>query len=642
MSATAAPRDFTIPDRLQNGFSGPKRRKRGSWIKWAVFFSAALVVLVAGAVAYDRYGPTASLDPYADASVATVKKGDLLITVTEDGNVESGKNIELKCEVPGSNTILEIWPDGGHAEKGDKLVQLDASTLDDTIMEQKIKEAKALASKITAQKNFTAAQIAVEEYREGTFKQEMQQYEADITVAKQNLSTAENQLVYSEKMYRNGYVTRLDVEAKQFTVEQAKLNRGVAESKKTVLEKYTKAKMLEELISKRDGAEALMNSEIAAYDLEAGKLKRYEDQVQKCTILAPQDGMVVYANDMTGGGRGGQQGPKIEQGAQVQQFQAILRLPDLKNMQVKALVHETKVDQLRPGMRSRIKIQDREFQGEIKSIANQPEPGNWFSGNIKKYATIITIDGEPKELKPGMTAEIQILVAQKHNVLTVPVQCVVERGNKFQAWVKTADGVQPRDLVLGGTNDTVIEIVDGLKEGDKVLQNPRAEIPEASENVLQDEEQVDVGKRFGESHVKPGDAGPGSAGPGGPGGNGPGGMRGPGGPQAAGAPGAPAGGPGMGGGGQPGGGRGRGGPGGGGRGPRSFKDLDKNGDGKITLDEFPEQGRQFFPMMDTNSDGAIDQAEHKAAEAARKQRWGGGAGGPGGGGPGGGGPGGGQ
>lgn len=633
MSATTAPRDFTMPGRLQNGFSGPngaKRRKRGGWIKWAIFGSAIAVLGVAGYAGYDRYVASPSLDPYADASVSVVKKGDLLITVTEDGNVESGKNIDLKCEVNGSNTLLWLVTDGAHVEKGEKLVQLDSSSLEDSIMGQKITEAKTLASKITAQKNFTAAQIAVEEYREGTFKQEMQQYEADITVAKQNLKTAENQLVYSEKMYRSGYVTRLDVEAKQYTVEQAKLNLAVAESKKNVLEKYTKAKMLEELISKRDGAEALMNSEIAAYDLEAMKLKRYEDQLEKCTILAPQEGMVVYANDMTsGGGRGGQQGPKIEQGAQVQQFQSILRLPDLKNMQVKVLVHETKVDQLRPGMRARIKIQDREFKGEIKSIANQPEPGNWFSGAVKKYATIVTIDDEPKDLKPGMTAEVQILVAQKHDVLTVPVQCVVERGNKFQAWVKTADGVQPHDLLLGGTNDKVIEIVDGLKEGEKVLQNPRAEIPDASQNVSQEEEQVDVGKRFGESRVKP-DGAPAAAGPSGPGGAGDPGAGGLG----------AGGGRGWGGGG---GGGGRGGAGGGRR-PMSFKDLDKNGDGKVTTDDFPEERRQFFGMMDTNGDGTLDQAEHKAFMEKAKQ-WGGGRGGPGGGGPGGpggGGPGGGQ
>lgn len=631
-------------NRLGNGFGGPaKRRRQGNWLKWVVSFAGILLLGSAGIVAYQRYFARSSTDAFANVLTTEVKRTDLLITVTEDGNVESSKNLEIKCEVPGPITILNIVPDGSQVKEGDVLVELDYSTLDESILTQQIVKSKAEASKITAEKNFEAAKIAVEEYREGTFMQEMQQLEADIVVARQNQSTAENQLQYSEKMHRKGFVTSLDVESKQFAVEQAKLNMAVAETKKDVLAKFTKQKMLEDLTSKRDGAEALMKAENDSFTQEARKLQRYEDQKSKCTILAKLDGMVVYAND-TSGARWGQQGPKIEQGAQVNQFQAIVRMPDLKNMQVKALVHETKVDRLRLGMRARIKIQDREFQGEIASIANQPEPTSWFSGSVKEYATIVKIDGEPEELKPGMTAEVEILVEDKKDVLTIPVQCIVEKGGKFYAWVRTADGVEPRELMLGGTNDTVFEIIDGLKEGERVLQNPRADIPAASESVSK-MEKVDITQRFGASQVKvetpaggtlPGtgpaapsggsaQAAPGQAGPS------------PGGPTAGGpAAGGPnAGGPGA----------GRGGPGGqGGQRPRpkTFAEMDQDKDGKLTKEDFPEFAQQFFQYIDTNGDGFVDREEHKAAEERRKQMqqqggWGGagGGGGPpgGGGGP---------
>jgi HlyD family secretion protein len=159
-------------------------------------------------------------------------------------------------------------------------------------------------------------------------------------------------------------------------------------------------------------------------------------------------------------------------------------------------------------MRARIKIQDREFQGEITSISNQPEASNFFTGNVKEYATLIKIDGAPEELKPGMTAEIDVLVSQKKDVLQIPVQCVVERGGKFRAYVKTPRGVELRDLVLGGTNDTVLEVVDGLKEGEQVLMSPRADMPDAGERVAEIDA-IDVNKRYGASHAKPGPAGPG-------------------------------------------------------------------------------------------------------------------------------------
>lgn len=588
----------------QNRHTARSARRNGRrWLTWTL---TALATLGAGGTLYAAYAYFYGGDDGGEAAsvmTAAVKKADLLITVTEDGNVESAENIELKCKVPGPITILEIVPDGSHVKKGELLVRLDSSSIEDSILTQEIAVAKAEAAKITAEKDFSAAKIAVAEYEHGTLRKDMRRAEADIVVAKQNLSTAENQMYYSRKMHRKGYVTPLDVQSKEFAVDQAKLDLEVAELTREVLEKYTKAKTLEELVSKRDSAEALMNSEVAAFTKESNQLKRLQNQLADCTITAPQDGMVVYANERS---NPFQQGPKIDLGAQVNQFQAILRLPDLKNMQVRALVHETKVAQLRPGMRARIKIQDREFQGEITSISNQPEAANWFQGNVKEYATLIKIDGEPEELKPGMTAEIEVLVSQKRDVLQVPVQCVVERGNQFRAYIKTHHGIEMREVMLGGTNDTVLEIVDGLKEGEPVLLNPRADVPDTTESAAA-AEAVDVGKRYGTSAAKPV---PGQAGPGGPAPLPAGGAAAP--PPAA-APGGPAGS-------QPGGPAGFKLP--------TFKELDKDGDGKLSREESPSP---WFDRIDANADGSLDPKEFKAAmDMAKKMTAAPGGGAPGG------------
>lgn len=593
----------------------PPRRNSGVWTTAAFFLIGILGLggICYGAFAYFYGGK----DGGATGGVLTtpVKKADLLITVTEDGNVESGNNVELKCKVPGPITILEIVPDGSHVQKGDLLVRLDSSSIEDSILTQEIAVAKAEAAKISAEKDFSAAKIGVEEYQQGTLRREMRQAEADIVVAKQDMATAENQLRYSQKMHRKGYVTQLDVQSKEFALEQAKLNLEVAELTKDVLEKFTSAKTLEELISKRDSAEALMNSEIAAFTKESNQLKRLQDQLRDCTITAPQDGMVVYANDRT---NPFQQGPKIDLGAQVNQFQAVVRLPDLRNMQVKALVHETKVDQLRPGMRTRIKIQDRQFQGEITSISNQPETANWFQGNVKEYATLIKIDGEPEELKPGMTAQLEILVTQKKGVLQVPVQCVVERGKGFYAYVKTDQGIEVRNLVLGGTNDTVIEAVDGLKEGEQVLLNPRADVPSSTDQVVEPDD-MDINKRFGSSQPKTEAVAPAASAPGG--------AAAPqtdaaGAPQTAAPQSGAAAGPAAG---------GRVGAAGAFKFP-TFKELDKDGDGKLSREESPSP---WFDKIDTNSDGSLDTKEFKAAmDQAKKMMAGQAAGGvPGGGAP---------
>lgn len=545
-----------------------------------------------------------------------VKRGKLLITVTEDGNLESASNVELKCEVAGGTTILWIIEDGKQVRKGDELVRLDSSTIEENVNQQRIAASKAEATKITAEKDWSAATIAVDEYLQGTFLQELQTAESNIIIAMENLRSAENIADHTRGMARKGYVTPLQLESKEFAVKRAKLDLELQETTKKVLENFTKAKTLEQLYSTRDSAQARAKSEVAAYDLEVGKLKRLEAQLKKCTIIAPQDGMVVYANDM-GNSRSGQQGVKIEEGAAVREYQTIIRLPDLSKMQVKVLVHESKIDTIRTGLRARIKIQDRELQGQVISVATQPEAGNWFSGNVKEYATYVRIDGGPKDLKPGMTAIAEILVANKKDVLSVPVQCVVQKGKQYLAWVQTPTGVEARPLVLGVTNDTYIEIKDGLKEGDLVLQSPRAEVAEAREDAAEDES-VDVKKAFGESKA---DAGAPTAEAGGkptaeataeaaPGGGGPGGRR----------PGGPGGGP------------------GGGRGPRmrTFAELDRNKDGKLTKEEMPseipEQMRDaVFDSMDEDKNGYVDKKESDAAVARMRamQPPGGGPGGPG-------------
>jgi HlyD family secretion protein len=386
-----------------------------------------------------------------------------------------------------------------------------------------------------------------------------------------------------------------------------------------VLEKFTRAKTLEDLTSKEATAEAKMRSELASLTLEESKLKRLESQVANSVILAPADGMVVYANDMGRGSRGGQQGAQVEEGAAVRERQTLVRLPDLSQMQVKVVVHESKVDLLKPGMPARIKIQDREFHGEVTSVANQPESGSWFGSNVKEYAAIVRVEGQHAGLKPGMTAEVEIEVANLKNVIAVPVIAVVERGGKYYCWVRRGGVPKPVEVVIGASNTTKIEIKDGLLEGDEVLLNPRvfeAELrPEPAAKSADgpgDDKSKELAVEAPTGPTVPGlSKGPEGKGP--PAG----------GPPGAEAPGAP-------------GEKGGGGKGAGGRGGplADWRSLDLDKDGKLSKDEAPEPMQAFFDNLDKNADGFADESEMKAAMAAmRRMQQGGGPGGPGAGGP---------
>lgn len=558
-----------------------------------ILFLLIVMVCVGGMVAWVLVGTFSSDETDVKGALTyTVEPTTMQITVADDGNVESASNVDVKCQVAGGGTILWIVEDGKRVEEGDLLVQLDTSALEDQLQQQKILHAQAQATKIQSEENFEATKIAVREFDEGTYQQQLQLAESDIQIATEALRSAENVLDFTERMVRKGFATPLQLEADRSALQQAQFNLDAARTAKRVLEDFTYEKTMKELTAARDAAEAQLTSDEASLELEATKLARLEQQITNSMIYAPQAGMVVYANDNSR--RRSSSEPTIEEGAQVREGQTIIRLPDLTNMQVKMTVHESKVDQIEPGMPARITILGQKLDGHVVSIANQPEPGSWFSANVKEYATTVAIDGQTSGLRPGMTASVVVQIEEIRDAITVPISSVVQKRGEFFCYLRTNGAPEERKVLVGRSNESYVQIIDGLKAGDVVLRNPRAVVPNARDDTpLEDRstEQLEFGERV---EVPPPQRGPGG----------------------------------------PGGGGAVDGQGGG------LMQYDADGDGKISRDEAPEWLRGNFDSADTNSDGLLDSAELRAL---RQQRGGGPGGlgrGPGGGGPGGGAPGG--
>lgn len=469
---------------------------------WLRVVTAILVVIAGLTTALwgvSQYASTRGPLANRDAKMEPVRRGNLAVILSVDGNVESAVNIDLKCEVAGGSAILWIVEDGDQVRQGDKLVELDSSVLEEKVNTQRIAFEKARAVMIQAEKDFAAAKIAVQEYLEGTYVTELLAVESQITVASENLRSAQNTLEHSERMFRKGYISALDLASQTFSVQRAQLELDSAHTAKDVLTKFTKIKMLQELESKRDSAEAAVNSEKASFALEESRLKRLEAQVAKCIITAPADGMAVYANATDHRGRSEQ--PLIEEGAAVRERQTILRLPDLAQMQVQILVHESRVEALGRALRrakdagdilpADITIQGKRLQGQLVSIANQPAPPDFRTGNIKQYPAIVAIQGATQALRPGMTAKCEIVLEKLHDVLMVPVASIIDQRDKYVCWVTTDHGYDRRPLLVGltgtagdepvpvdGLGDKV-EVKDGVSEGELVVLNPRAVVPEA-------------------------------------------------------------------------------------------------------------------------------------------------------------------
>ncbi len=187
--------------------------------------------------------------------------------------------------------------------------------------------------------------------------------------------------------------------------------------------------------------------------------------------LRAQSGMVAYYVEANRWG----QSTSIAEGVAVRERQPILSIPNLSYMQVKTAVHESVVDRVKSGLHATIRLDafpDRHYEGAVQSVAVLPDPGGWLSSDTKVYNTVVTIDEQVDQIKPGMTAVVEMHIDLLHDVLCVPVQAVIQRGEVTWCYVLVNRVPEQRPVVVGKTNDKFVEICEGLSEGDVVVLNP--------------------------------------------------------------------------------------------------------------------------------------------------------------------------
>jgi HlyD family secretion protein len=409
-----------------------------------------------------------------DLVITTVaRKGSLEITVVDKGGLESSENKDAYCNVEGQTTIIMIKPEGTPVKKGDLVCQLDSASLKDQLVNQKITTKSAEANHENAKLTREVAEIAVVEYEEGIYKQDLSTVEGEIKLAESDLSRSEDRLDWARRMFVKGYVSAATQTSEELTLKKAHFAQEQAQSKKKVLVDYTRGKTIKELRSEVEKARSDELAKKATYSLEDSKEKKLEKQIANCDILAPADGLVVYANDPSRAFGSNQ--AQIEEGATVRERQKIFSLPDITRMQVNTKVHESQTNKLARGMKARIRVDafaSEMLDGTVIDVAPLPDSTNFFSSDIKVYTTKVKIDRPLSGLKPGMTAQVEILVDRKVDVLMVPVLAILQFHGKDHVSKKIDDRYVETEVELGVSNEKYVEILKGLSVGDVVAMSP--------------------------------------------------------------------------------------------------------------------------------------------------------------------------
>jgi len=445
-----------------------------------------ILLVSLGVVAISAVGAAIWLTEPESSSEArrlfTVTRGDFVVTVTEQGTVESYRQTEINCEVRGGyggrgghSTVNWIIAPGSVVEKGAELVRLDTKVIEETVSLGKTDTDLAKAALARAEADLAKAELGVDAYTNGSYRSHKERLESQRIVARENLATSRQLLAKTESLFRRGFATKLEVEANEFTVRRAELELEVKETQLDVLERLTKEMNLETLRGELTASRERVKGRTAGLALEKSKLELAQKEFTGSTIVAPKSGLVIYPPNEKW-----RDTPAVTEGASVHNNQVLLVMPDLAAMQVKFQIHESIIHRVTAGLPARVSLTDSTIDGELSSVATVASPAGWWTGNAVKYDTFIKLP-EIDGLKPGMSAEVEVEIARYRDVLSIPTSAVLESDEGHFCWVETSRGTARREVRLGDSNDASIIVESGIEEGDRVLLDPVLSVDEARE-----------------------------------------------------------------------------------------------------------------------------------------------------------------
>jgi len=488
-----------------------RNQPRGPWRKLAIW-AIALVGLCAAAYGAWKFGPRwLGLESGGKAPLtANVYAGEMKVTVTDRGELESINSLQVTCELEGGGKLVSILPEGTRVEKGDEVAKLDTDALMKLINEQEIKwetaESKVNSSRseVALAKNKALSEIAKAELvlalasidleafadPQGKYKRDHDKAKGALELARKNLNESEDDLEFTRGLVKKGFAQLDQVRTKELTLQEKRLAVTSAEAELIILEKFTRKKDQTELASKANEAklelartkdtqstaigkaEADLKSAAKTTEIEKKQLERLQKQIDRCIVKAPSAGIVVYSSSRY------EESGRIRPGAQLFFRQPIFTLPDLSKMLVKVKVHESMIKKVQIGHPATMQIDalpNRVLNGKVLKIGTLAQSDGWRGGGVKQYETEISIDDLPADagLKPGMTAEVKILINTIPDALTVPVQAVAEYEGNSICYLVTPAGIERREVTVGDSNEQYIQILTGLEPGDPVALDAR-------------------------------------------------------------------------------------------------------------------------------------------------------------------------
>ncbi|MBI4167049.1 MAG: efflux RND transporter periplasmic adaptor subunit [Acidobacteria bacterium] len=398
-----------------NHKNGRKRRRK-------ILYIVGGVVLVAGiaGTALALKSKT-EIDP---SKLAKVERGNLTRSVVATGKIEPLAKVEIKSKASG--IVKQIFVDyGDRVKQGQILAELDKEEL-----AARVREARATL----------LASQAAQEAAQATFERNKVEAEGpDLPFLKSDMDRA-------RQLHSEGLIAKPVIENSEKAYQLA-LNRQMA-AHRTVA------------VSRAEVSRA--RAQIAQAQ---ASLERAEEDLRNSTITSPMDGLVLSRD--------------VEVGDAVSsilvlgsQATLVMTLGDVSEVYVKGKVDEADVSKVYFGQPARIAVEslkDKKFEGKVTKIS----PLGVEKDNVTTFEVKVSIRNPSGELKANMSANAEIILEEKKNVLMIPeVAVIYDKDRKTSIEIpdpKAEKGRRKITAKLGISNGVKTELLEGLKEGDQVI-----------------------------------------------------------------------------------------------------------------------------------------------------------------------------
>jgi len=390
---------------------------------------------------------------------AEVKKGVFEITVSNSGELEAERSVDIKGpEIrqgsdhgPGEGggpgrqgsmnrgghmhimnfKIQDIVPEGTIVSAGDYIAQLDRTEYDNTLKDE-LENLTTLQTNMEMKILDTA--VTLTNLRDEIRNQIFQVEEAEITLAQSKYEPPAT--IRQAEINLNKQQRALEQKKKSYTLKLAQALTDIRQQKQLLY----------------DGNNLVNN------------LKEF---LTKFTITAPSPGIVIYKEEWNG--------VKRKSGSTVNPFDRVVAtLPDLSSMISKTYVNEIEINKVRTGQKVNISLDalpDKALTGTVFSVANIGE--QLPNSDAKMFEVLIKVDGPDTELRPSMTTWNKIIIKTFNDAVYIPTECV-QAGADSILFVYKKNGTK-QIVILGEMNDKNIIVEQGLEPGTTIYVIPPEE-----------------------------------------------------------------------------------------------------------------------------------------------------------------------